>query len=66
MTDPVARGEVRRVEIEAKVIRCDGSVEDLGTISRWDRDEDGPMNAGPVARLVHRCRRKLSTRHGRG
>jgi hypothetical protein len=41
-----ARGEVVSIEIEAVVIRADGSVEDLGTVSAWrkdDDDADGPQ-----------------------
>jgi hypothetical protein len=38
--DP-AHGEVASIQIEAIVIRADGSTEDLGQVAEWHRQDEG-------------------------
>ena len=49
MTDQVAKQQFKQVEIEAVVIRADGTREDLGTISYWHKN--------PLRRLAHKARK---------
>jgi hypothetical protein len=47
---PDARGQTDEMVLEARVIRADGTVEDLGVIAYWNRN--------PFRRLIARLRRK--------
>lgn len=44
MDDQVATGEVVSIEIEAVVIRADGTIEDLGVVSEWHKEEPDEEN----------------------
>ena len=48
-----AEAPVKEMQIEAVVIRADGSREDLGTVSYWHKN--------PLMRLLHRLR---NPKHG--
>lgn len=50
MSELNARGGVRKLEIEAVVIRADGTREDLGTVAYWHRN---PLRRW-AWRLTHR------------
>jgi hypothetical protein len=41
--------QAKMVSVEARVIRADGTVEDLGTVAYWHRN--------PLRRLIHKVRR---------
>lgn len=49
-----ARGDVKEASLEARVIRADGTVEDLGVVSYWHRN--------PIRRWWWHFRRALSGR----
>ena len=55
MSEATARGQAKSIEIEAVVIRADGTREVLGTVAYWHRN--------PLRRLAYRLRR-LTTRKG--
>lgn len=50
MTEQRAKSGLREVTIEATVIRADGTREELGQVSYW--------NKNPLRRWLHKLRRK--------
>lgn len=56
MAEATARGQAKSIEIEAVVIRADGTREVLGTVAYWHRN--------PLRRWAFRLRRRLTTRKG--
>jgi hypothetical protein len=42
-----AGAEVKSVKLEAVVTRADGTVEDLGTLAEWERDDDPTTTTRP-------------------
>ena len=52
MNDVGAKGEVKSVTMEAKIIRADGTVKDLGVVSSWNAADDEPMTQSARDRLL--------------
>ena len=49
--DSIVTNQVKQMEISARIIRADGSVEELGTIQYWHKN--------PIKRLIWRIKRWL-------
>lgn len=54
MSEQLAKQQYKQVQIDAVVIRADGSREDLGTIAYWHKN--------PARRWAHKVRTYLKSR----
>lgn len=51
MSEATAKQELKRLSIEAVVIRADGTREDLGVISEWNKGDEEPSAKRPFWQL---------------
>lgn len=51
MSESAAKQELKRLSIEAVVIRADGTREDLGVVSEWNKGDEEPSTKRPFWQL---------------
>ena len=51
MSESIAQQELKSITIEAVVIRADGTREDLGVVSEWNKGDEEPSDKRPFWQL---------------